>query len=140
MPTKPDKPVVLDTHAWLWWESSPSRLGRAGRARIESAATIGVAAISAWEVAMLDARGRISLDRPVLGWIRQALGTPRVRLHPLSPEIAVAAATLSGMGGDPADRMIYATAVAADATLISKDRRLTAFDRSRPPAERLVRW
>jgi len=89
---------------------------------------------------MLEARGRISLDRPVLAWVRQALARPRVELRPLTPQIAVAAAKLDGLTGDPADRMIYATATATGATLITKDHAIAAFDRSHPPAERVVRW
>ena len=87
---------------------------------------------------MLEARGRISLDRPVLAWLRQALARPRIDLHPLTPQVAVAAATLDGLTGDPADRTIYATAAATGAKLITKDRAIAAFDRSRPPSERIV--
>ena len=50
--------------------------------------------------------------------------------HPLTPEVAVAAALLDGHGfpGDPADRFIYATAQAERARLVTRDETIRAFD------------
>lgn len=122
--------IVLDTHAWLWWLAEPSKLSRAARQAIDEAETIGVSAISAWEIAMLVKRRRISLDRDVVAWVRQALAPARVAPRPLTPEIAVAAGLLDGDGfpGDPADRFIYATAQAHRARLVTRDEKLRAFD------------
>jgi PIN domain nuclease of toxin-antitoxin system len=77
--------IVVDTHAWLWWVSEPGRLGKAARRSLEAAKRIGVPAICCLEVATLVNRGRISLDRPALEWMRDALGGGRVDLLPLSP-------------------------------------------------------
>jgi len=74
--------IVLDTHAWLWWLAEPSKLSRAARQAIDEADAIGVCAISAWELGMLVRRGRISLDRDVGAWIRQALAPRRVAPAP----------------------------------------------------------
>lgn len=122
--------IVLDTHAWLWWVASPSRLSRRVRTVIEEADRIGLATISCWELAMLVARGRIGLDRDVGVWVSQALAHDRLEELPLTTRIAVDAALLSpSFPGDPADRIIYATARAHDAVLITKDKALRAFDR-----------
>lgn len=122
--------VVLDTHAWLWWAASPERLGEGARRAIAEAESIHVAAISAWEVVMLERKGRIALDRSPAEWVRQALSQPGVVAVPLDPPIAVAAGALDGEGvpTDPADRMIYATARSLGATLVTKDRALREFD------------
>jgi len=79
---------------------------------------------------MLALRKRITLDRDVVLWVRQALGQPRVQALPPSPEVAVAAALLDArkFPGDPVDRLIYATACAVRAPLITRDEAIRAFD------------
>ncbi len=122
--------VVLDTHAWLWWVADRTRLSTAATAAIAESESIGVAAISCWEVAMLVLRGRIALDRDLARWVRQALAQQGVVALPLTPPVALAAALLERerFGGDPADRMIYATAREAGARLITRDARIREFD------------
>jgi PIN domain nuclease of toxin-antitoxin system len=112
--------IVLDTHAWLWLVSEPSRLGRAAVEAIDRATEVGVSAISCWEIAMLVVKGRLSLGRPALEWLEQSLSGSRMILVPIDPTIATLAATLPAHG-DPADRLIVATALAHDALLVTKD-------------------
>lgn len=118
--------IVLDTHAWVWWVSEPDRLSARARAAIDYARTIGVSPVSAWEIATKAARGRLRLDRDVRVWVAQALARPRVELAALTAEIAVAAGRLGddGFHGDPADRMIAATAIALGAELVTRDERI----------------
>ncbi len=79
---------------------------------------------------MLVVRGRISLDRDVATWVRQALAQERSESLAPSQEVAVAAALLDPkrFPADPADRLIYATARALGATLITRDAAIRAFD------------
>jgi PIN domain nuclease of toxin-antitoxin system len=117
--------IVLDTHAWIWWAAEPGKLSAKARAAIEASDTLGVCAVSCWEVAMLVAKGRLELDREVLVWLRQALALERLELCALTPQIAVGASRLpETFPGDPADRMIAATAASRRAGLVSKDARL----------------
>lgn len=123
--------VVLDTHVWLWWVATPDKLSRAARQAIDGAEEVGVSAISAWEIAMLVDRGRITLDRPPARWVRDAIAADgRTVAVPLSAAVAVAAGQLGGEGlhGDPADRFIYATARDRRAQLVTRDTALRAFD------------
>lgn len=112
--------ILLDTHAWIWWHSEPRRLSRRARAAIDEAEDVAVAAISTWELAMLAARGRVRLDRDALLWMRQALARERSELLPLTPEVAALSASLT-MQGDPADRIIVATASVHGIALVTKD-------------------
>lgn len=114
--------VVLDTHAWIWWCTTPERLSTAARQACERADVRLVPAISAWEVGMLVAKGRLGLDRDVSSWVDEALSLPGVQLAPLSPRIALRASALPGeLHGDPADRMVVATAQEYACALITKD-------------------
>jgi len=114
--------TVLDTHAWIWWAGASKKLSAKARRQIDESAKLGVSAISCWEVAMLVAKGRLELDRDVLTWIDQALALPRVELLPLTPRIAVGSVALGDdFQGDPADRIIVATARELDAKLVTRD-------------------
>jgi PIN domain nuclease of toxin-antitoxin system len=122
--------IVLDTHAWLWWTAEPAKLSLPAQDAIDHADRIGIATISCWEVTMLVEAGRIELDRSAGAWIDQALADVRSEPLPLTSTVAVQAALLSReeFVGDPADRIIYATARSSGSRLVTRDRRLRAFD------------
>jgi PIN domain nuclease of toxin-antitoxin system len=106
------------------------RIGRAGEPirRALAAGVASVSIISVWELGMLDAKGRISLSIPCEAWVDAALARTGLHLTGLTPAIALAASRLPGtLHGDPADRIIAATARALDATLITSDRRLLDY-------------
>ena len=117
--------ILLDTHAWIWWAAKSRQLSASARQAIAGEARVGLAAISVWEAAMLVEKGRLTFDRPLEEWIRDALTLPKLEQIPLSPEIAIAAARLGRLhSGDPADWMIVATAQQHRAKLVTKDRNL----------------
>ena len=126
--------VLLDTHVWIWLLSGDEQL-RSSKclAAIEQARRVSgvkVSAISVWEVAMLEARGRISFPIDCLDWVRKALAAPGISLAPIMPEIAVASSRLPGeFHGDPADRIIVATARNFGATLVTRDERILSYGR-----------
>lgn len=116
---------MIDTHVWVWHESNPEKLSERATSAIREASMVGVSAISCWEIPMLVERARLSLDRDVLVWLKQALAQPRIRLLPVTPEIGVASSTLGpDFHGDPADRLIAAATLLHKAKLVTKDRRL----------------
>lgn len=123
--------VVLDTHTLVWLMQGSERLGPRSRELIAGAAAAEgafVAAISAWEVAMLVAKGRLALDRDVGEWLDAALRLPGLRLAALDPLVAVDATRLPGdVHGDPADRLIVATARRHAAMLITDDRLILQY-------------
>jgi PIN domain nuclease of toxin-antitoxin system len=120
--------IVLDTHAWLYWVSDPASLGRAAAREIRGADRIGVSAISCLEVAAAAARGRIRLDLGPLEWLEAALALPGVELLALTPRIAVKASQLGrSFPGDPADRVIVATAILESGVLVTRDDRIRSY-------------
>lgn len=117
--------IVLDTHTWIWLVGEPDQLSGAARDAIDGAETLGVSAISTWEIATKERRGRLRLDRPVHVWRRQALAVADVEELPVTGPIALrAGAFADGIPGDPADRLIAATALDHGAALVTKDGRL----------------
>jgi len=96
--------------------------------RIQGSERIGVAAVSCFEIAGAVAKGRITLDRGTLEWLQQALSAPRLEVLPLTPAIAVKATLLGRFHGDPADRLIVATAILESAVLVTKDQRIRKYE------------
>lgn len=125
--------IVLDTHAFVWMVDGGERLSPAARRAIAADAEPALSMASIQEIAYLQARGRLALDRPLERWIGDALNVHRVR--PLAPTVAIAlrAGQLdpAEFHGDPADRLIYATAVEHDARLVTADQRLRDADPAR---------
>lgn len=123
--------VVLDTHSLVWLMQGSERIGPLSRALIVAAAetdAVFVAAVSAWEIAMLVAKDRLALDRDVGEWLDTALRLPGLRLAALDPLVAVDSTRLPGeVHGDPADRLIIATARRHAAVLITDDRLILQY-------------
>ena len=81
--------------------------------------------ISLWEVAMLHSLDRIRLALPLREWLSKAVAPPLVRRQGISPAIATEVAALpDSFHGDPADRIILATARVLGATLLTQDQRI----------------
>jgi len=120
-------PLLLDTHIWIWlMDGVAEKISTPVRARIAEAASHGqvyVSAMSVWEVAMLDARRKLTLSVECRAWIDRALAAPGVQFAQLSPAIAVDSTRLPGsIHSDPADRILVATARSLNGTLVTRDR------------------
>ena len=137
MPTsspRPTTPLLLDTHYWIWLQSGEAtRFTPAILKAIEHASTNGnllLSVISVWELGMLESKRRVHLNIPCEQWVAEALATPGLVLAPLTPEIALESTRLpTPFHGDPADRIIVATARRQRARLLTKDRTLLAYAR-----------
>lgn len=122
--------VVLDTHAWIWWVAG-APLSNDAKLAIEAASRSGsvlIPAISVWEVAMLESKGRLSLSVPVREWCRRGLSLPGFSLAEMTPEVAIESCQLPGaIHSDPADRLIVATARIHGVKLVTRDEKLQAY-------------
>jgi PIN domain nuclease of toxin-antitoxin system len=115
--------LLLDSHVVHWWSSEPQRLSAVAARAIRGADELAVASITWYELARLAERERITLSVPHKAWL-EGLAT-QLRTVGISPAIAFTAASLpSSFPGDPADRLIYATAIEYGWPLVSKDERL----------------
>ena len=123
--------VLLDTHVVQWWSAEPERLSDAATETLAEADQLAVAAISWFELAWLAARERIIVTIPVRSWLEQL--ADGLQTLGVTPAIAATAVSLpSSFPGDPADRLVYATAVEHGCLLVTKDRRLRNHRHPRP--------
>lgn len=122
--------VLLDTHVIHWWSAEPKRVSKPARTALEEADEHVVAAISWYELAWLAKHERIVVSIPIRSWL-QGLAA-QLRTIGVTPAIAdIAAALPSSFPGDPADRLIYATAIEHGLGLVTKDRVIRDHDRPR---------
>lgn len=120
--------VLLDTHVVHWWSAEPERVSKQACNALEGADEHVVAAISWYELAWLAKHERIAVSIPIRSWL-QGLAA-QLRTIGVTPTIADTAAALpSSFPGDPADRMIYATAVEHGLKLVTKDQAIRDHDR-----------
>lgn len=125
--------VLLDSHAVHWWAAEPERMSADATRAISEADELAIAAISWFELAWLAEHGRLTLLIPVRSWLDQL--ARELRTAPLTPAIAAAAVALPpSFPRDPADRLIFATALEHGWRLITKDDRLLAHDQQRAVA------
>ena len=132
--------TILDTVALLWMSQGSPRLGRRTSLEIEQAARDGslrFSAISMLEVSRLHWDERIDLLKAPEAWLRDLLDRG-VREIPVTSEIAALAGSLKiqhGFHSDPADQLITATAIVTRRKLITSDRRILGWAKSREDIE-----
>lgn len=124
--------IVLDTHALLWWVSGDTQSLSPTAARAIGHEMQGgkvlVSSISAWEIAMLIAKGRIGLSMDIEQWLKTVAEIPSLSFVPIDNEIALKSVELPGeFHKDPADRMIVATARKFSAPLVTADEKIQAY-------------
>jgi PIN domain nuclease of toxin-antitoxin system len=121
--------IVLDTHVWIWWVNQDAAQLKPGWIeRVEGDEDVGVSAISCFEVAWLERHGRIGLSCPREEWFDKALSGSGLLLLPITPAIASRAADLPEHHRDPQDRIIIATALVHDATVLSMDAKFALYE------------
>ncbi|KAA9130515.1 type II toxin-antitoxin system VapC family toxin [Marinihelvus fidelis] len=125
--------IVLDTHALVWWVHADTQLSSAARKaiRAETRADEGlivVSAISAWEIALLVEKGRLTLSMSVDDWMEAVAEIESVRIVPVDAVVAIQSTRLPGeIHPDPADRMIIALSRHLSAPLVTADGRIRAY-------------
>jgi PIN domain nuclease of toxin-antitoxin system len=123
-------PLLLDTCAVIWlFNRSP--LSEASRSAIAAAATdrrLFVSPFSGWEIGMLVRKGKIALTMPPLRWFDKVVDHPAITLAMLTHDLLIESSFLPGEPpGDPADRIIVATARQMACSVVTRDRPILAY-------------
>ena len=117
--------LLLDTHIFVWSILEPRRCSRRISKALTSARNeIWVSPISTWEIITLCRKGRLRLEGGPIVFLSEALGQASIREAPFTNEIALGAEDIILPHGDPADRLLAATARVHGLTLVTADENL----------------
>ena len=124
-------PLLLDTCAVIW-AGEPGPESEATRNILREARASGrriyLSPITAWEMGNLVARGRLALALPTALWFSQFISVPNVFLADMPPSVLIASTGLPGdVHGDPADRIIIATAREYGMRIVTRDRKILDY-------------
>jgi PIN domain nuclease of toxin-antitoxin system len=121
--------ILLDTHVLIWWRLDLIRLGKDRIRRLQHMESrqqpVTISAITLWEIAMLAARGRMTIAEPPEVWLEEIEHHPLIEVVPLTARIAAESVRLGpGFHSDPADQIIVATARIHGLPLMTADERI----------------
>ena len=122
---------LLDTCAVIW-TAHKDPLREPAASEIQEAYRLGarlfVSPITAWEIAMLVAKGKLALALDPDLWFQRFCELPPVALAAMPTSVLVASTTLPGRPPrDPADRIIIATARAFGYVLATRDAEILEY-------------
>ena len=125
--------IVLDTHVLVWWVSGVEKLSQKASKIITGHESIDrsilISSITAWEIAMLVEKGRLTLNMEVQAWLEEVGRIPAVAFVPVDNTVAVKSACLPGeFHKDPADRMLVALARQGSHSLVTADKKILGYE------------
>jgi len=120
---------LLDTQVWLWLQANPHRIPDNVRGRLADPATrLLLSAVSAWEIAVKYALGKLPLPEPPQTYVPSRMRYDSVDGFPVSHTHALHVASLPPHHGDPFDRMLVAQAQLENVTLVTADPQITKYE------------
>ncbi len=126
-----DSPILLDTHVLIWSLSDFENLSDQIKKIIDIAKNenrLLISSISLWEIAMLKSKKRINIYKPIKEFLKAIVEIDGIRIVDISPDIAAdSTLLLDDFHGDPADRIIAATAINNGAILLTRDRAILSW-------------
>lgn len=124
--------LLLDTCAILFLSAAQDDDLTAVQDAIETATADGLplllSPITAWEMGMLAAKGRLSTTVPVDQWLSDLMEEARLGWAGMPPDVLIASSFLPGqVQGDPADRIVIATARRYGLKVVTRDRAILDY-------------
>lgn len=123
--------LLLDT-CFVLWASAREPVERAAVEEVtrvrKAGGIIAVSAMSAWEIGLLVAKGRLPYIRSPLAWFERFVSEGRVEVAGVEVELLVESSFLPGsVHNDPTDRIIIATARSRNLAIVTRDQAILAY-------------
>lgn len=120
--------TLLDTHAFVWLASDQGALSPAALAAIKKDRdSLFISVVTAWEVALLQKKGRLFLPLPPEEFMQRALRHHGVQELKLQREIVIAGMALPDIHNDPFDRILVAEALHHKCRIVTKDEKIPLY-------------
>jgi PIN domain nuclease of toxin-antitoxin system len=114
--------VLLDTHAFIWWDSDSAKLSPQARAACQDRANLVLLSVaSVWEIQIKLQLGKLHLRLPLADVVAEQQQTNDIQVLPVALGHVLASQDLPAYHKDPFDRLLIAQTNAEEAVLISHD-------------------
>lgn len=121
--------LLLDTHAFIWWDDAPEKLSPAARAACQDAAnTLHLSLASAWEMQIKAQLGKMRLPLPLGELLRKHREQNGLRVEPVTLDDILALSALPSHHRDPFDRILVAQTRRGGFRLLSRDPEIARYD------------
>jgi PIN domain nuclease of toxin-antitoxin system len=120
--------LLLDTCTFLWIVTGAQELSRKARdAFTEPTHEIYLSVVSAWEIALKNALGKLPLPRPPAELVPDLRARHRIESLSLDETAALAVPRLPDLHRDPFDRVLISQAIMGGMTLVTPDPLITQY-------------
>lgn len=121
--------ILLDTHCWLWMKAAPERFsGEALKLLEDTSNDIYLSAVSAWEIAIKYALGKLPLPMSPREYMLSRMEGSDIKALPITHAHALQVAELPKHHRDPFDRLLIVQANMENLALLSADAKFSDYD------------
>jgi len=121
--------LLLDTHAWLWWDQDAPRLSRPARRAITNPANqCWLSMASAWEIALKISNGKLRIEGDLEHFLPARLAANGFALLPIDVRHVARTLSLPLHHRDPFDRLLIAQALVEGLAVVSADSVFSSYD------------
>jgi len=119
---------LLDTCVLLWLASDQNLLSEKAKSIIrDNADSLYISVISSFKIAIKTVKRKIELPLPPDEWYKEAVRLHAIEEMLITSKIASMSALLPRLHNDPCDRIIFATALQNDMTILTKDKNIASY-------------
>lgn len=120
---------LLDTHVWLWLQTTPERMPEDVISLLaDRTNTLLLSAASSWEMAIKYRLGKLPLPEPPADYVPERMRLTGVTPLPVEHAHALRVADLPQHHSDPFDRLIVAQAQLLGVPIVTADPQLNAYE------------
>jgi PIN domain nuclease of toxin-antitoxin system len=114
--------LLLDTHVFLWSKANDLRMSANAWSMLRDPANeLFMSVVSIAEVAIKVSTGKLSLGVPMPEFVEAGMKNGQIAEMPLRMPHAITLSTLPFHHRDPFDRLLIATAIVEDLTILTND-------------------